>query len=71
MTKQTNQRPPVGVVPRALWLQTRAELLADGIQRYVVAGFIGGEYKQLLEKWIDELEHMLELLNEVDDEDQT
>jgi len=69
MIKKTDKRPPDGVVPRALWLQTRAEHLANAVSRYVAAGYIGGGYQELIKYWIDELSHILGLLNEINKEE--
>jgi len=52
------KKPPLGVMPRQIWLMRRAKDLADGIKRYLDAGY----YITSVQLWCDEL---IKLIDEI------
>lgn len=70
MAKETDQRPPQGVEPREIWLQLRAIDLANAINRYVSAGFVGGEYVKTIRRWTGELVDILYILEDLEEDGQ-
>lgn len=51
------------MLPRELWLEMRATDLARAIYLHVGRGFIGGEYHNNIQKWIDELQDIWQLVD--------
>lgn len=41
-------RPPLGIIPRRFWDETRYSALQDAMRRYIAAGFV------IPEAWVDE-----------------
>jgi hypothetical protein len=52
-------RPPLGVVPKSIWLQCRAEDLSRAINEYVAGGFVGVERLDMVVGWCDQLSDVL------------
>lgn len=54
---------PLGVIPRELWLEQRATDLARSIRAHIEFGFIKGDYHDNIQKWIDELQDLWQLID--------
>jgi hypothetical protein len=55
--------PPLGVIPREIWLEKRAAELSRAIYQYIDFGFIVGDSHDNIQKWIDELQDIWQLVD--------
>lgn len=58
VTALPNYEPPIGIMPREVWLEKRLEELRSAIKRYIEAGYY------VKEDWVKEYNSLLEEVKE-------
>lgn len=60
MMRNDLEKPPLGCMPKRLWLQSRAAELVRAIHEYMAAG----DYNDKLFEWLEELAFIIQQLKQ-------